>query len=603
MLHRTKAFLLRMTMAAVSIFLGVAITTAACAVPSNDAVSPVSPGGQQGQPTMPLSPTLAEEPESATAFPALPTPPALPDSLGSPTRLTASAGEREDEVILRWVPGNNATTHLIYLSEDSGANGRYWAQAGGGASQITVDGLDPGKEYAFIVIAGQEEQERAQVRWSQWSNWAQVGPKQALVFPEPPLPPPQGVSALVAGWPESSAAVMGVVLSISAEEGTFTIRVVDSEAQDGLLPARPVTVKYGTGPASEIPLHPGSYVEVEGRYDPANNVLYAADVEANEEAPEPAPALSRVAMDSGAPPGDSASPQETMAIFDADSDYRVLTTYGGADEIELADYLDSGATGITFELKSCDQSSGDYYDSVEVVNGVLTLEPNTLGHVHGTNTDTETVCTVTATGDGVSEDREFSVYTVSDRTPSALLPGSLTVVDARATELDIRISAPGPSLGYVRLGWRKAGGQPTFGVVSGVTDGTVITISGLEPGAEYEVRAFLLSRQAFDLYREDNSGPAGTLIPEGQPAGKWIRNLAGGGLGKSQTATVTTGPAPPPPPPPPPPPVPLPTMRPNPEGEEEDDGLDTPTVTDNDGIDTPTPTVTDNDGKIRPATP
>ena len=601
MLERTRAFLLRMAMAAVSVFLGVAITSAACAVPSSDTVSPVPSDSRPGQGATPPSSLMNEAATPARELPALPTPPSLPSSLGSPTQLTVSPGDQEDEVLLQWVAGDNATTHLIYLSEGSGENGRYWAQTDGTSSQTVVDGLEPGKEYLFIVIAGQEEGDSAQVQWSQWSNWAQVGPKQALVFPDPPLPPARDVSQLMAGLTEAPAAVVGVVLSISDDPGTFTIQVVDSESQGALLPAKPVTVRYESGSPAEKTLQTGSYVGVEGQYDAASNVLYAHEVEPNIDGREPAEMFARENREPGEPPGDSPSPQESSAIFDGDSDFRVITTYGDGDQVELSDYLETGATGVTFELKSCDQSAGDYYDSVAVGNGVLTLEPNTLGHVHGTNTQEETVCTVAATSGGVSEDQEFSVYTVPDRTPAALQPGSLTIVEARPTELDVRLTLPGSSRGYVRLGWRKAGGSPTFAVVSGVSDGSVVTISGLEPGTDYEVRAYLMTPQAFDLYRSGNSGPAGTLIPEGQPDSKWIRNLVSAGLGKSQTATFTTAAVPPPPPPTPvplPTPVleatPVPAPRPTPEGDEEDDGVDTPTPTDNDGtdsdgIDTPTP--------------
>ncbi len=598
MLERTRAFLLRMAMAAVSVFLGVAITSAACALPSSDTVVPGPSDSGPGQGATPPSSLMNEAATTARELPALPTPPSLPSSLGSPTQLTVLPGDQEDEVLLQWVAGNNATTHLIYLSEGSGENGRYWAQTDGTSSQTVVDGLEPGKEYLFIVIAGQEEGDSAQVQWSQWSNWAQVGPKQALVFPDPPMPPARDMSQLVAGLTKSRAAVVGVVLSISDDRGTFTIQVVDSEIQGALLPAKPVTVRYESGSPAEKTLQTGSYVGVEGQYNAASNVLYAHEVEPNIVGREPAEVFARENREPGEPPGDAPSPQESSAIFDGDSDFRVITTYGDGEQVELSDYLETGATGVTFELKSCDQSAGDYYDSVAVENGVLTLEPNTLGHVHGTNTQEETVCTVTATSGGVSEDQEFSVYTVSDRTPAALQPGSLTIEEARPTELDVRLSLPGSSRGYVRLGWRKVGESPTFAVVWGVSDGSVITISGLEPGTDYEVRAYLMTPQAFDLYRFGNSGPAETLIPEGQPDSKWIRNLVNAGLGKSQTATITTAAAPPPPPPPPPvlEATPVPAPRPTPEGDEEDDGVDTPTPTDNDGIDTPTPTVTDNDG-------
>ena len=284
--------------------------------------------------------------------------------------------------------------------------------------------------------------------------------------------------------------------------------------------------------------------------------------------------------------------------FDASATYRVLTRYGSSAEVVLADFLVEDITDASFSLHSCDDFRADYYDSATVENGKLVLEPNTLGHVHGANTEAETVCTVTATDDNGSENREFSLYIVSDRTPAALLPGAITLSEARSSEIDIQISLPSASLGYLRVGWRKSGGQPSFGVVSGATDGMVLTIAGLEAETAYEVWASLMTTQAFDLFRASNTGSPGTLIQEGSPASKWISNLSSAGLGKSQALSVSTLPEPAPTPVPSPTPdaTLAPTPRPTPDDEDdeddEDDGIDTP-LTDNDGIDTP---LTDNDG-------
>ena len=168
----------------------------------------------------------------------------------------------------------------------------------------------------------------------------------------------------------------------------------------------------------------------------------------------------------------------------------------------------------------------------------LVLESNTLGHIHGSNTQPETVCTVTGTGGGRNQDQEFRLYTVSDRTPLPLSTGALSLVEARPNEVDIRISVPQGAQDYLRLGWRKIGRQPIFRVVSGVSDGTVLTITGLKQGTEYEVRASLMTFQGFDLYRAGNSGAPLSLIPDGRPDSKWIGNLASGGLGESQTFRV-----------------------------------------------------------------
>ncbi len=307
-------------------------------------------------------------------------------------------------------------------------------------------------------------------------------------------------------------------------------------------------------------------------------------------------------------------------FFDATADYSILTGYGNPSEVLLSDFLTDGVSTVTFSLSSCDESRADYYRSVVVENGRLKLESNTLGHVHGSSTQTQTVCTVAAAGDGGNQNREFSLYTVSDRTPAALPPGALTVSQARSDEIDVQVDVPGSSLGYLRLGWRVSGSSPSFAVAHGVNADTVLTLTGLQPDTTYEIRAYLMTAQAFDLYRASNSGLAGTLIAEGNPESRWISNLTGAGLGKSLSISQATPPAPPPVPETPPDPTPEATLslspRPTPEEDDEDDdgtdtptptptdndGIDTPTPTDNDGIDTPTPTTTDNDGIDTPAT-
>ena len=295
--------------------------------------------------------------------------------------------------------------------------------------------------------------------------------------------------------------------------------------------------------------------------------------------------------DKASPPGASSSGivsrqiGDTPAYFDPDAGYRILTQYGSATQIALDDFLASGVSGVTFSLVSCDPSRSDYYRSAAVESGTLKLESNTLGHVHGSSTQTETVCTVSATGSGGDQSQDFSLYTVSDRTPLALLPDAVTVTQTRADEMDLQVDMPEASLGYLRLGWRVPGGQPSFAVAHGVTDDTVLTISGLQASTSYEIRAYAMTAQAFDLYRYSNTGAAGTLIAEGSPAAKWISNLVGSGLGKSQSISQATLP---------------PSTRPTPDVDDDEDDLDldtpTPTPTDNDGIDTPTPTPTDNDG-------
>ena len=224
------------------------------------------------------------------------------------------------------------------------------------------------------------------------------------------------------------------------------------------------------------------------------------------------------------------------AVFTPDADYRILTRYGVNTNIDLADYLAEGVTA-TFALKSCDTSRADYYSTASVTDGKLKLTSNTLGHVHGLNTQNETVCTVTGTAESDSEDGVFRLYTVSDRMPTRF--GTLNLSGARADAADIQITDV-PASNYVRLGWRKSGGRPTFRLVSGVSSGTVLTIPNLDMNTEYEIRAYLMTRQSFDLYRSGNTDMPGTLISEGAPASKWIRNLTSSGLGKPQIINVMT---------------------------------------------------------------
>ncbi len=183
---------------------------------------------------------------------------------------------------------------------------------------------------------------------------------------------------------------------------------------------------------------------------------------------------------------------------------------------------------------SCDSSRADYYDSVQVENGKLVLESNTVGHIHGSNTESETVCTVAGKGRAGTHQREFHFYTVSDRKPLAL--NGLSVAAVRVTEVDIQITTSVPG-NYVRLGWRKTGSRPTFRIASLGSGTATVTIPGLEPETDYEIRAYSMTRQAFDLYRGGNSG---SLISEITPPSKWIANLSGGGLGPSRSLTVTT---------------------------------------------------------------
>ena len=354
-----------------------------------------------------------------------------------------------------------------------------------------------------------------------------------------------GVSASSVSVTVTDDDSVGVTISetsLDIEEGdsaTYTVSL-DSE------PTGSVTVTVNAPANTDVTAEPASLIFTVDDWDTPQEVTVAVAQDGDAEDDDATVTHSVSGADpayaavSGADVAVSVTDDDKSTVFAADASYRILTHYGSPTEIVLADYLADGGTGITFTLSSCDEWRGDYYNSAIVEDGRLALESNTLGHVHGSNTQTETVCTVTGTGGGRNQEQEFRLYTVSDRTPLPLLPGALSLVEARLSELDIRISVPQGAQEYLRLGWREIGGQPTFRVVSGVSDGTVLTITGLEQGTEYDVRASLMTFQAFDLYRVGNSGAPLSLIPDGGPDSEWVGNLASGGLGKSQAIRVTS---------------------------------------------------------------
>ena len=226
-------------------------------------------------------------------------------------------------------------------------------------------------------------------------------------------------------------------------------------------------------------------------------------------------------------------------IFDSGADYRVPTTYGETTEIELADYLADGVTGVTFTLKSCDEGHEDYYDTARVTNGTLVLESNNAGHVHGRYTATETICTVTATSESVTQDRAFSLFIPRSPAAPAITSRDMWVATVETDSVGIQLSVSGSSE-YVRVGWGKPGGGKIFGVVSGVTTGDVITIPHMRPGTDYEIQAGLITEQRFDLHRGAKRGGSGALIVERSLDSKWLNNLGSSGLSSGAILRVTT---------------------------------------------------------------
>ena len=341
------------------------------------------------------------------------------------------------------------------------------------------------------------------------------------------------------------AAPSSITIQVGVTVSQQQLSVVEGGSQDyslvlNTVPTGDVTVDITLPSGTDLSLDSATLTFTTANWSAPQTITVSADEDDDAAADDPVQISHTI---SGGGYDNTAVPDVRVTItendlLDAEATYRVLTRYGSPTEVELSEYIADGVTGVTFALESCDDTRSDYYDSAAVENGKLKLASNTLGHIHGENTRGETVCTVTATSADGYEEREFRLYMVSDRTPTPLLVGDLTLVEARPTELDVQVALPEGAIAYVRLAWRKPGGQPIFRVVSGVTDETVLTIPGLEAGIEYDVRAYLMSFQSFDLYRAGNTGPERTLIPEGSPAVKWVTNLASSGLGKSQTITT-----------------------------------------------------------------
>ena len=206
------------------------------------------------------------------------TPPTPPTPLGNPTGLTASPGANTGEVLLSWAPAANATIHLVYLMKTGSDAGRYWLPSTGDAASETITGLEPYQEYLFIVIAGQVQSGDSTVEWSQWSKWSRSMPGYSGL-PTPPIAPTKSPDNPGPTGIYEGAEIQGVVLSVDSGANTFRVRVLEYEHFRRSNPSSPLTVNYGAVEFVESWLRPGYYVEVEGSYDPANNVLRAYKVE------------------------------------------------------------------------------------------------------------------------------------------------------------------------------------------------------------------------------------------------------------------------------------------------------------------------------------
>ena len=214
-----------------------------------------------------------------------PPPPPLPP--GKPTGLFATPHTAADQILLRWTPGANATVHFLYLVKADGTGGRYWDALAGSADTVTVAALATGTQYLFAVVAGRNDGAGA-YEWSDWSDWARGTP--GLPAP-PPLPtnvPGGSVSPTTeAGSGESNghdgADIEGTVLSIDTTANTFTVQVSEYEHFGQNTPTSPITVDYGQLEHVETWVIVGSYVEVEGNYEPSTNTLRAYEIESEDD--------------------------------------------------------------------------------------------------------------------------------------------------------------------------------------------------------------------------------------------------------------------------------------------------------------------------------
>lgn len=233
-------------------------------------------------------------------------------------------------------------------------------------------------------------------------------------------------------------------------------------------------------------------------------------------------------------------------IWDPNANYRIFTAYGYTTHIDLKDYLAPGVTGAQFNWTSCDASRDDYYSAVSLVHSEMSLTSNSSGHVHGSSTQRDTVCTMYAAVGVNAETKAFRFYIPSSRRPSPLPPTYLSQSASYAFSVDIQVALSSPD--YVYLGVQKADGSgaKTYMVAHGVTRSSVLTVAGLDPETQYRVAVLRMSHASFDLHRAGKSGPAGTLIPAIVPERKWLRNLSNSGLGKGSAILVSTDIAPPP---------------------------------------------------------
>ncbi len=96
----------------------------------------------------------------------------LGDPVGLTTALTSGPFGGTGSVTITWTPAANATAQWVYAHSYTTGSGDYVDSLDGEAMSTTVTGL-PSGEYAFIVVAGQEQTDGTWT-YSNWSNWSGI---------------------------------------------------------------------------------------------------------------------------------------------------------------------------------------------------------------------------------------------------------------------------------------------------------------------------------------------------------------------------------------------------------------------------------------------
>ncbi len=212
-----------------------------------------------------------------------------------------------------------------------------------------------------------------------------------------------------------------------------------------------------------------------------------------------------------------------QTLFDPDADYDLSTPYGQETTVSLDDYVADGASVNAFAV-GCDAASSDYYETAEVVGRDLRLQANRRGHLHGKHTESETVCTVTATFGATSQERAFRFVIPGSRSPQGLQSENLRVSARRPHEAHLHISGS-LGLGRVMVRWRPIAGDGTWRTLVAQGVASPLVVPGLDAATGVEMGVALLKREAFDLYRDGRNPPPGTLIEAGSPLSEWLQNL------------------------------------------------------------------------------